>query len=153
MVGMPTALSTEKVRELLDAFEILQPSWTGSDGRTAARHRLCAPIIIAPLLSDKSSNSKAGGMECVGEPFAVLLHDLSDLGLGFLHILPLTLGDRFVLAEHPSFPISRVFGVVNASPVDDGRFRIGGQFDESFAEHERLRVELQRYVISRSILK
>jgi len=152
---MQTAFSPAKIRELLDAFEIVQPSWTGGENRIAPRFRLCAPIIIAPLLSGPATEDSphVGAMECVGEPFAVLLNDLSDAGLGFVNLEEMVLGDRFVLAEHPSFPISRVFTTVNVSPMDDGRYRIGGQFDETLEEHDRLRVELQRYVISRSILE
>jgi hypothetical protein len=124
---MQTAFSPAKIRELLDAFEIVQPSWTGGENRIAPRFRLCAPIIIAPLMSGPATEDSphVGAMEVRGRAVRRAAQRFVRRGARVCESRRDGSRRSFVLAEHPSFPISRVFTTVNVSPMDDGRYRIG----------------------------
>jgi hypothetical protein len=115
---MEPLLSGAQLQQLIDALGMIEPD---ADLRTKRRTQFCAAVRIAPL--------KGGNM---GEPFEVILHDLSISGLGFVHSAELQSGQCFqVLADHSdTLELSIRFKVVHCQPMDDGRFRIGARFTE-----------------------
>jgi hypothetical protein len=109
-------LSGAQLQQLIDALGIIEPE---SDLREKRRTQFCAAVRIAALV---------GGS--MGEPFEVVLHDLSISGLGFVHPTEMRRGQQFqvITEQRETLDLSVRFKIVHCQPMDDGRFRIGARF-------------------------
>lgn len=114
----PSLLSGAQLQQLIDALGMIEPE---SDLREKRRAQFCAAVRIAPLLGTK-----------MGEPFEVILHDLSISGLGFVHPSLMRRGQQFqVITDHTgTLELSIRFKVMHCQPMDDGRYRIGARFTQ-----------------------
>jgi hypothetical protein len=114
---METSLLTGvQLQQLIDALGMIEPA---SDLREKRRTQFCAAVCIAPVTAGT-----------IGEPFEVVLHDLSVSGLGFVHPSEMPRGQQFqVIAAHSETRQMTIrFKVMHCQPIDDGRFRIGASF-------------------------
>ena len=114
----PSLLSGAQLQQLIDALGMIEPE---SDLRDKRRTQFCAAVRIAPLVGGK-----------MGEPFEVVLHDLSVSGLGFVHPTVMRRGQQFqvVTAHTGTLELSIRFKVMHCRAMDDGRFRIGARFTQ-----------------------
>jgi hypothetical protein len=111
-------LSGVQLQQLIDALGMIEPA---SDLREKRRTQFCAAVRIAPVTA-----------ETIGEPFEVVVHDLSVSGLGFVHPSQMQRGQQFqvITAHNETRQLSIRLKVMHCQPIDDGRFRIGASFTQ-----------------------
>jgi hypothetical protein len=113
-----SVLSGAQLRQLIDALSVMAPE---SDLREKRRRQFSAAIRIAPLKG-----------EVMGEPFEVVLHNLSVSGLGFVHPQQLRRGQQFqvLTGDRDNPELSIRFKIAHCEPMDEGGFRIGARFTQ-----------------------
>jgi len=133
-----TCLTSEDVHEMLAALDAAPAD---HEARQSKRIQLCAPMTVVSVHGKK-----------YGDAIAVLVHDLSPQGVGFVHTESIPLGTRYMIPSHSRTHCTMIlFNVVFCAPMDDGQFRIGARFLNVEHDGEELDPDLEHDPLYKAI--